>query len=131
MKTYTIISDSAYDSLSQCSLDSQSGYIEDDYIGNNLLVDTNINVDKVNCSEQEIKNLTSTIGQLTTTIQGLCKENAALYKNNKVLRTKENKNEIKINDFQTALNVLNLIMYSFVQKTINCCNRTLTWNRKY
>ena len=102
MRTYTITPDSAYDSLSHCSLDSLSGYIEDDYV-NNLLGDTKINVYKVNGSEQEIKNLTSRIGQLTTTIQELRKENAALYKNNKVLRTKENNNEIKINDLSDSL----------------------------
>ena len=52
MRTYTRNSDSAYDSLSRCSLDSLSGYIDDDY-DNNLLGDTKINVDKVNSSEQE------------------------------------------------------------------------------
>ena len=87
MRTYTRNSDSAYDSLSRCSLDSLSGYIDDDY-ANNLLGDTKINVDKVNGSEQEIKNLKSRIGQLTITVQELQKKNAILYKNNKVLRAK-------------------------------------------
>ena len=101
MRTYTRNSDSAYDSLSRCSLDSLSGYIDDDY-ANNLLGDTKINVDKVNGSEQEIKNLKSRIGQLTTTVQELQKENAILYKNNKVLRAKENRNKIKVNDLSDS-----------------------------
>ena len=99
MKTYTITSDSAYDSLSQCSLNSLSDYIEDNFIH---LADKNINVDKVNGSEQEIKNLESRVDQLTTTIQELQEENAILYKNNKVLRAKEYKNKIKLNDLSDS-----------------------------
>ena len=96
MRTYSRNSDSAYESLSQCSRDSLSGYIDDDY-ANNLLGDTKINVNKVNGSEQEIKNLESRVDQLTTTVQELQEENAILYKNNKVLRAKEYKNKIKLN----------------------------------